>query len=83
MFKNPYAEVCVYDDIDEVTLFNERIFKGFLTIWLISSRIRRANCNFNAAAGRNVMPVDMIASDWTSSIRVSKKTAAKCDEPQN
>lgn len=75
--QEPYAEVYVFDDTDEITLFEKRNYKAAVSIVLNLSRMRSVKCLFDTAAGPSLPREDMVKVDWKESSRVSKKSRLK------
>lgn len=78
-----YAEFCVFDDTNEITVFYKRNYKVATTIVLRSSYFRPVNCNFDAGVESSLVPEYMVEPDWTCLLQLSKKMLLQSATNQN
>lgn len=66
--KEPYAEVCTFEEADRVTVFMKNNNKVTISFGLTASLMRPINCFFDTGAGPNLLSEEFIRPDWLPSI---------------
>lgn len=67
--KEPYVEVCVFNDTDNPTLFTKRNYKSAISLSLTASRRRSAICVYDTGAGTILKREQLVKTDQLPSIR--------------
>lgn len=69
----PYREVCAFDDIDVIALFQNEKYKIATSSRLNLSRMGAANCVFDTAAKLNLLREDIVDPNWMITFRLNEK----------
>lgn len=61
--REPYREVCAFEETESVTLFTSNNYKVATSIGLITSRMRLIKCVFNTADGPKLYRENLVVPD--------------------
>lgn len=70
-------EICLFEESEEILLFNKRNNKVSISVGLVGNQILPVNCVFNTDSGPNLVREDFRKAEWLKHIQSSSRPALK------